>query len=38
MILSYKHHQAVVLAESGQTLNILIMDKDDTSDDEKLGR
>lgn len=43
MILSYqkkntKHHQAVVLAESGQTLNILVMDKDDASDDEKLGR
>lgn len=30
--------EAVVLAESGQALNILLMDKDDTSDDEKLGR
>ncbi len=38
VIIKKTHHQAVVLAESGQTLNIVIMDKDDASDDEKLGR
>lgn len=37
LILLYGY-QAVVLAESGQEIQIALLDEDGTSDDENLGR